>query len=370
MVSVARKSLFADKLRFAISAGGVALSVALILVVNGFFVGMNRQITAYLDNTGADLLVAQKDTRNFLGTRSAVPLWRERDIARTRGVADVFPVLASYAVLDIAGRKEFALLVGYDPAKGGGPWRMLEGGTRIGNDEVIIDLHVAHQYGLELGDTVDILGKDFRVAGLAGGASSWMTGTFFLDFDATSRLLARGRDTGFFLVRLERGADPIAVRRALERTLDGPAVTPTTRVRVNDLALYAQIFNAPLGFMVTVAFLVGVVLVALTTYTATVERAREYGVLKAVGTSNPTLYLMVFQQALIASVTGFTLGAGLSYGISALIARLAPKFLVTIEPSAVASLFLVALAMGVLGSWVPVRTVARIDPAIAFKRGV
>lgn len=368
MVSIARKSLFADKLRFAIAVGGVALSVMLILVLNGFYVGMNRQITAYLDNSGADLIVAQKGIRNFLGTRSLVPAWREQLIRRMPDVTSVVPVTSSYAVLELSRRKEFALLVGFDPAKGGGPWKMREGRPSPDDGEVIVDGAMSSQYGLELGDTIDILGEDLRVAGISTGASSWMTGTFFITFDDAARLLATGRDPAFFLVRV---ADPDrveAVRRAISRAT-GLAVTRRDSVSANDVSLYARVFNTPMRFMVAVAFAIGVMLVALTIYTATVERAREYGVLKAVGIRNGPLYAVVFQQAFIASVAGFAVGVALSLGARSLIERLAPQFLISIEGPQVAALFLVALAMSVLASWVPVHTVATIDPAIAFRRG-
>lgn len=369
MVSIARKSLFADKLRFAIAVAGVALAVMLILLLNGFYVGMNRQITAYLDNSGADLIVAQKGIRNFLGTRSLVPAWRESLIRRIDGVGSVVPVISSYAVLDLSGRKEFALLIGFDPVKGGGPWRMRDGRSRIDDDELVVDSLMARQYGLGIGDTVEILGHDFRVAGVSAGASSWMTGTFFLTFDDASRLLATGQDPAFLLVQVTDPSRVDAVERLISRSSGGLAVTRRDRVSANDVSLYAQVFNTPMRFMVAVAFAIGVMLVALTIYTATVERAREYGVLKAVGIRNPRLYAVVFQQALFASAAGFVAGVALSLGVRAVVERLAPQFLISIEGPHVAAILVVALAMSVLASWVPVRTVARIDPAIAFRRG-
>lgn len=368
MVSIARKSLFADKLRFAIAVGGVALSVMLILVLNGFYVGMNRQITAYLDNSGADLIVAQKGIRNFLGTRSKVPSWREPLIRRIPGVTAVVPVISSYAVLELSERKEFALLVGFDPAKGGGPWRMREGRASPKDEEVVLDSAMADQYGLGLGDTVDILGEDFLVAGISSGASSWMTGTLFITSDDAARLLASGSDPAFFLVKVGDPDRVEAVRRAITGA-SGLAATRRDRVSANDVSLYAQVFNTPMRFMVAVAFAIGVMLVALTIYTATVERAREYGVLKAVGIRNGRLYAVVFQQALIASAAGFVVGVALSLAARLAIERLAPQFLISIEGPHVAALFVVALAMSILSSWVPVRTVARIDPAVAFRRG-
>src|SRR3712207_8259794 len=43
-------------------------------------------------------------------------------------------------------------------------------------------------------------------------------------------------------------------------------------------------------------FVVGTAIIGLIIYTATVEKTREYGILKAIGLSNRRLYSLVFQQ--------------------------------------------------------------------------
>jgi hypothetical protein len=47
----------------------------------------------------------------------------------------------------------------------------------------------------------------------------------------------------------------------------------------------------------------------LTIYTATIEKSREYGILKAEGFTNGYLYRVVFEQSLVGH-TGFVIGAG------------------------------------------------------------
>ncbi len=50
----------------------------------------------------------------------------------------------------------------------------------------------------------------------------------------------------------------------------------------NDLKLVAKVFSGPLKLMVGISFLVDTMIVGLIIYTATVERQREYGVIKAI----------------------------------------------------------------------------------------
>lgn len=48
---LARRNLFRDRTRFALSVLGVAVSIGLILLLAGYRSGVYRQSTAYLDNT-------------------------------------------------------------------------------------------------------------------------------------------------------------------------------------------------------------------------------------------------------------------------------------------------------------------------------
>ena len=95
MVDIARRNLFQEKLRFMISSGGVALAIMLILILNGFYAGLNRQVNAYLDNTPIEIVVARQGLRNFVGANSSVPLADRKKIEDVEGVRKVIPVFVS-----------------------------------------------------------------------------------------------------------------------------------------------------------------------------------------------------------------------------------------------------------------------------------
>lgn len=369
MTGLATKSLLQDRLRFALGAGGVAMSIMLVLLLAGMYIGVNRQITAYMDNTGTDVLVAQEGTHDFLGARSLLPAGAENLALRTAGVARVVPVISQYAIVDLAGRKEFSLLVGFDAGKGGGPWDIAAGVGIPQEGQVIADYAVARSRGLRLNDSVEILGKRFKVVGLSSGTSSWMTGSFFVTFEDASDLVSTGGRPSFLLVRAKPGQDPATLARRLQFALRGVTVSTRKEIDANDRMLYARILNGPMGFMVLVAFLIGTALVGLTIFTVTSERSKEYGTLKAIGIRNGRLYAIVFQQALISTVVGAIGGVLLAIVAAWAIPLLNPRFMVVIEPVALAVMAAVALVMGSVAGLIPARAVAVIDPAIAFRRG-
>lgn len=369
MIPLAARMLLQDRTRFALSAGGVAMSTMLVLLLFGMYIGVNRQITAYIDNSGADLLVAQEGTRDFLGARSLLPADAELRASRTAGVESVVPVVSQYAVVDLGDRKEFSLLVGFDPQKGGGPWEIAEGRRVPAKGQTIADAAVARARGLRLHDSVVILGRPFTVVGMSSGTSSWMTGMFFMTFEDAAEIVSTGGRPSFLLVGLRPGNDPKTVARRLQSRVRGVTASTRAEVDANDRSLYARILNGPMGFMVLVAFLIGTAVVGLTIYTATAERAREYGTLKAIGIRNRRLYGLVLRQSLISTAVGSLGGVALAMAAAAAIPGINPRFMIVIEPGALAVMAVIALSMGSIAGLVPARAVALIEPAVAFRRG-
>lgn len=139
MVPLARRNLLENRLRLALSVGGVALAVMLVLLLQGFLTGMYRQTTVYVDNAPATHYVTQPGVGTFQGSSSVIPLETVSRVAAVQGVQNVFPVVLEYAVLDIHQEKVTTLLLGYDPERGGEPWELVGGRALAGSGEVVLD---------------------------------------------------------------------------------------------------------------------------------------------------------------------------------------------------------------------------------------
>src|SRR5574341_1852495 len=105
-MQLARRNLFQDKTRLILSVGGVALAVMLILVLNGFLTGMNRQITSYLNRSPGSLIVAQKGVSNLLGATSLLPPDAASEAEAVDGVDNIVPLLSQFVILDLHGKKQ------------------------------------------------------------------------------------------------------------------------------------------------------------------------------------------------------------------------------------------------------------------------
>jgi len=231
----------------------------------------------------------------------------------------------------------------------------------------VLDRVLAARHELRLGDKIEVLEKDFIIVGLSNGTSSWMTSFFFVRKDAAEELLLAPDAMSFLLISTSKDADLDAILRRLNGFSDVNALTKG-QMAFNDIKLFAKVFSAPLKLMVAIAFLVGAMIVGLIIYTATVERQREYGVMKAIGVKNRVLYRVVLVQALFASFSGALLGILLANGLARWIMMVRPQFLIAIELRDIEQALLAGLGMALVAAIFPTRMLARLAPAEVFRK--
>ena len=85
MVSLARKNLLHDRLRFVITVSGVAFAVTLVLVQVGLFMGLLGKATVTIENASADIWVTSRETPNV----DFAHTFPETNVLRVRGVPGV-----------------------------------------------------------------------------------------------------------------------------------------------------------------------------------------------------------------------------------------------------------------------------------------
>jgi putative ABC transport system permease protein len=122
-----------------------------------------------------------------------------------------------------------------------------------------------------------------------------------------------------------------------------------------------------LGVVLGLVFIVGSVVVGLTIYTATVEKEREYGVMKALGTPNKFLLLAVVEQSLICGLLGFIIGQFGVIAASRFAERLVPQFVTLIRVQDMLIVLVSVAIMCLVASYLPVQRVMRVDPMRVFK---
>lgn len=366
-VPIAWRQLVSERTKVAVTVLAVAAAVALVLLLSGLRRGMSEQVTLYLDRQPA-VLVGQAGTRNFLSQSSVLDRTVEQQVARVDAVADVTPISQQYAMLRLHERRVLSVLIGYDPDRPGGPWRLDSGREPTGEREIVLDRVLASEHGIAIGSELEYRGVPLRVVGLSTGTAGFMTPLAFATRSTVNELSHRPGTSTFLLVEPRPGTSPAALAERIRSDVPGVSALPRTDVARNDRKQFANAFEGPLRAMVTIAFAVAVLVIGLTVYTSTSERGREYATLKTLGLRGRSLFSLVAIQAGVVAVTGTALGVALAFGAVPLVSVLAPRYLISISGGAIAMVIGGALAMALAAAVLPTRYLSRLDPATSLRR--
>jgi putative ABC transport system permease protein len=237
-------------------------------------------------------------------------------------------------------------------------------------DEVVIDGELADRYGLGLGDQVNILGADLTIAGLSEGTFGIATSITFVNQQALAAMMGISpQSASYVLVTPNPGGDVDRLLASLEAQIPDVNWLTTEAFIASDQEMIRQMGADVIRAMNLIAYVVGMLVIGLTIYIATLERAREYGVLKAVGAKGGQLIRLVFAQAIISAGLGILLGILAALGLAQLISRLFPEVLVIIEAEFVWQQLPLLALITTLGALLPIGRILSLDPLVVFRNG-
>ena len=373
-VDLATKSLLHDKLRFLITVSGVAFAVTLVFVQVGLFLGLMSNASLTIDQIDADLWVTSHNTPN-VDFAHAFP---ETYIKRVRSVpgverADNLIVWFMNANLPngaVEGTEVYAL---EDFTRWNFPRGVVEGNVadlRRGPYMVLDDSAKKRWGAFGVGEYREVLGRRLKIIGRTVDAKSFTTTPLtFMDFRLAQSLNEgdlRGQTT-YILVKLAPGADIDAVRAEIARRLPFNDVYTRDEWARRSRSYWIDSTGLGLNMYITVFLgcLVGIVVVAQTLYTSTMEHIREFGTVKAIGGGNGDIYRILGKQATIAAVAGFALGALQAFALRPVMAKIDLKLIIPTPLYVAVLVGAIALCLG--SALISFRKVASIDPALVFR---
>ena len=368
-IPLARKNLFQDRRRALLAVGGVAASLVLVLILDGVFAGAMQQVNAYMRNSPADVFVAQRDVRTMHMTQSALPPATVDAVAAVDGVAWAEGLRYTTSILEAPdGGQLTTYVLGYDTNTGRGGPRSLAAGRAPGPGEALVDDTAANELGIEVGDTVSILGspEPMLVSGLSTDGTNIVNTTVYVRTQDFAAL--RGDTVAYVLAGAQPGVNADTLAQRIAEAL--PDTTVQTRAEfarqeanvVRDMAADVMKIVTVIGFVIALA------VTGLTVFTATLTKLREYGILKALGAGTTRLALTVAAQAAWSVTLALAVAVVVSMLLGAAIGAATPNVEVAIEPASIVRTGITALAVGALASLIPLRRVLRVDPATAFRR--
>jgi len=367
MITVALRNLLSEKIRFGVTVLGVAFSVFLISLFLALFRGFTGTVDDYIESVPADVWVVQRGTRDLMGV-SMLPDGLVQEI-RDRGssvIKNASGLLMRPTDIVIDGEPLRIHGVGYDIETGLGGPANVSGKSPPGPGEVVIDKVLSDVSGLGIGDSVGISEKTFRVVGISHGGNFVFTQLLFMRMEDAREVLGVEGVTNFVVIDLKNPSRADSVKKTIEENAPFAEVISRDQFIDNTREQLTSTLVPLLVVIVIVGLIVGTAVVGLTIYTLTVERMREYGIMKAVGFTNWDLFRVVIQQALIAGALGYGVGILFVLGASRLLGVVLPQFATTLTVTDLVGVAAATLAMSVTASYIPVRRLARLDPVIVF----
>jgi putative ABC transport system permease protein len=373
MLRTALRFLLHDKAKSLGALFGVIISIFLVGQQSGIFIFLTDAMAALVRNNSQYVWVVDNITTN-VNALAPLDVRVGRQLASLPGVAAVHPfVVAGASARFPDGTTAGMSVVGTQaPRFAGGPWRMASGTTQdlIPDGAVTTDIFDRNALAqATVGTTFELNGKRVQVAAQTYGARSFGGGLLVFTTLERARYLGNVPTTSAqaFLVEVTPGSTMEQVVASINATVPGVrAWMPKELQRATVITvLKSSGIAISFGTLIVFALIVGFVIIGLTLYSATIDRIRDYGTLKAIGATDRQVRRLVLTQSMILSAVGFVLAMVFVEGFRNGIAQAGTLF--TYPLWLRLSFLVLTLLLALFGSLFALRRITKLEPAAVFR---
>ena len=328
----------------AVVGAGVVFGMALLLtgMANSFRVEVRKTV----ESVGAEAWVLPDGSTGPFTSFGALPLETVDEVAGMAGVeqADALVIVPTTTTVD--GEVHFMRLIGHRLSGLGTP-EVTDGRSARAPGETVVD----DRLGVDVGERIDLAGTELTVVGrthgltLLGGIPN-----VYASIEDVQEIAFQGAP---LITTVATTGTPTEPTTDLE-------ILTTEQVKEDTLHAMADAISS-IDSSRALMWAVAAIIVAALMYVSSLERLRDFAVLKSLGSSSRLLFFGVAAQA----VTITLLAALFAVGASQL---LKPMFAlpIAIPGSAFVLLPVIAIIVGLLSSLVALRRAIAVDPSSAF----
>lgn len=384
MNHIALKMLMGDKGKYLGIIMGLTFASLIMTQQPAIFVGLMTRSYSFISDVGLpDIWVMDPKVQYVDDIK---PL-QDTELYRVRGISGVQWAMPMYKGLLKArlrdGTFQTCNVIGLDDTTLiGGPAVMLEGklADLRRSDSIIVDIDGARdklgkpsptggkREPIKVGDSLELNDHRAIIVGFAKVTRTFQSQpVVYTTYSRAKSYAPRERKLlSFVLVKAKPGQD---IKELIGRIQQSTGLAAYSSDEFKDLTFnyFMKYTGIPINFgiSVTLGFIVGAAIAGQTFYNFTLENIRQFGVLKAMGTSNMTLLRMILLQAVMVGSIGYGLGVGLTalFGYSMRHTILAFKFPWQLLVFSGAGVSLIC----VFAALISIIKVIRLEPAIVFK---
>ncbi len=346
LTAFALKNLGRRRLRTLLTLLGIGMAIGAFVALVGFSRSFEHEWERLYSSSGTDIAVVDKDFMN-----SSVSQSLQAKLRAVPVVARAEPMI--FNIMDITPEVN-ALIFGWPDDTYEFDSLTFSSGGRFhnGKPEIILGEALARNLDKKVGDSVELQGSNFTVAGIYHGGTALEAGAVIMPLDQIQQLTSlQGKVSGFH-VRLRpapAGESPEQyMKRAqaqIEAALPGLNAQQASERAANNQ--FVNIAHAVAWGTSLIALLMGILGIANTMAMSVFERTREIGILRAIGWKAWRVMLLIQVEASVLGFVGGFIGIAFGWGGLHLLSTL-PQTASIVSTSLSWVHFVEALAISVL----------------------
>jgi lipoprotein-releasing system permease protein len=315
----------------------------------------------------------------------SVEQWQQvlAEVRETRGIVAATPTASGSAFASRAEVSRSVSIRGVEPGSFDAVIRIAdtvrEGRFRVEGGECLIGTELASALGLAVGDrlrltTAEGRGELFSVAGLFDIGNKEVNERWVLVSLRSAQTLL---DLSGGITAIEAKVEDVFEADRIALALGARTGLATDSwMRSNKRLLDGLRSQSASSYMIQTFVILAVALgIASVLGVSVIQKSREIGILKATGTSTPTVMRIFLIEGgivgVVGSVAGGALGALLSFAFQLSVTNPYGEslFPIALSPRLFFVAGLVATATGLAAAWLPARRAALLDPAVVIRYG-
>ncbi len=330
----------------------IGAQVTMILTLVGVSRGVLGNMQRRAKGTGADIIIRPPDS-NVLSFSSNM---NEKIVELVSGMEHV--QIATGALVHPISNFDSITGIHWDEfSKMSGGLTLVDGKRFEHTDDMVVDRVFAARRKLAPGKMFDF-GHHWTISGIVEEGKLSAT---FADIASLQDIFGEVNKISMVYVKVDDQKNIPAVIAGLQAKLQDYKIYSMEEF----LALFT-VDSVPYllpftNIVIAISAIVGFLVVFLSMYMAVLERTREIGILKAMGASPGYILGILFRETIVLAIAGTVLGIGLTYGVSALMAKVAPNIPQLIVPDWYPWVTIIALGGSLVGAIYPGLKAARQD---------
>jgi putative ABC transport system permease protein len=353
-------------LRSLISIVAIALEVTLILLIVGLSVGMLNDARQRQAGIGADVIVQPPNTSFMAGVSNApMPVKVGGVLEKLPHVAVVSPVIWQ---LSTTGNLEVIYGIDLKSFEALVPFHFVAGGGFQGPDDCLVDDYLAQSKNVKVGDSIEILNHNFRIAGIVEHGRGARK---FIPMSTLQDLIGSQGKASVFYIKLD---DPNNADGVVQAVKNVPGMQNYSVRSMREYLSMMTTTSYPglstfINVVIGISVVIGFIVIFQAMYTAVMERTREIGILKSMGASKLYVVNVILRETVLLAAGGIVLGIVVSLAARVGLHSRLPTLPVVVTGGWILRATLIAIVGAVLGALYPAFKAAQKDPidALAYE---